>query len=62
MKQQVIDEKLYINEICVGTWRGDIAIVIFASNTPTSLKDKDELAKHKYNKILEEKCKCRLCR
>jgi len=62
MKQQVIDERLYINEICVGTWRGDTAIVIFASNIPTSLKDKDELAEHKYHKIREEKCNCRLCK
>lgn len=62
MKQQVIDERLYINDIHVGAWRGDTSIVIFASNIPTSLADKDELAEHKYRKIREEKCKCRLCR
>ena len=62
MKQQVIDERLYINEIYVGPWRGDTAIVIFASNVPTSLKDKDELAEHKYRNIREEKCNCRLCK
>jgi len=62
MKKQVIDERLYINNIVVGNWRGDTAIIILASNIPTSLKDKDELAKHKYNKIREEKCDCRLCR
>lgn len=62
MKKQVIDEKLYINNIVVGNWRGDTAIIIFASNIPTSLKDKDELAKHKYHKIREEKCDCRLCK
>lgn len=62
MRKQVIDEKLYINDIVVGNWRGDTAIIIFASNIPTSLKDKDELAKHKYHKIREEKCDCRLCK
>lgn len=62
MKKQVIDEKLYINDIYVGNWRGDTDIIIFASNIPTSLKDKDELAKHKYHKIREKKCDCRLCR
>jgi len=62
MRQQVVDERLYINDICIGPWHGDTAIVVFASNIPTSRADKDELAKHKYHKIREEKCKCRLCR
>ena len=62
MKKQAIDERLYINDIYVGNWRGDTAIIIFASNIPTSIKDKDELAKHKYHKIREEKCDCRLCK
>lgn len=62
MKKQIIDERLYINNIYIGSWRGDTAIVIFASNVPTSLEDKDELAEHRYRKIREEKCRCRLCR
>ena len=62
MKTQVLNERLYINEIIVGRWRGDTALVIFASNKPTSIGDKDELERHKYHKIREEKCGCRLCR
>ena len=46
MKKQAIDERLYINNIIVDNWRGDTAIIIFASNIPTSLKDKDELAEN----------------
>jgi len=62
MKQQAIDERLYINNIYVGNWRGDTAIIVLASNNPTSLRDKDEVAKHRYHKIREEKCDCRLCK
>ena len=62
LKEQVYKERLYINKIIIGTWRGDMAIVIFASNTPTSIDDRRELEKHKYHKIREEKCDCRLCR
>ena len=62
MEKQVYEERLYINDLHILGWRGDTAIIIFASNIPTSIKDKDELGKHKYHKIREEKCDCRLCR
>jgi hypothetical protein len=62
MKQKVFDEKLYINDICIGPWRGDTAIIVFASNVPTSMKDKAELGEHKLHMIREEKCDCRLCK
>lgn len=62
MEKQVFAEKLYINKLLITGWRHDTAIVIWASNTPTSLQDKDELEKHKYHMIREEKCDCRLCK
>lgn len=62
MEKQVYDEKLYVNKLLITGWRGDTAIVIFASNTPTLMKDKDELAEHKYHMVREEKCGCRLCK
>ena len=62
MKKQVLDERLYINNIYVNGWRGDTALIILASNTPTSHEDKDELERHKRHKIREEKCDCRLCK
>ena len=62
MEKQVLAEKLYINKLLITGWRHDTAIVIWASNIPTSLQDKDELEKHKYHMIREEKCDCRLCK
>ena len=62
MEKQVFAEKLYINKLLITGWRHDTAIVIWASNTPTSFEDKDELQKHKYHMIREEKCDCRLCK
>ena len=62
MNEQVYAERLYINKIVIVGWRGDTAIVIFASNIPTSLADKDEKEKHNYHKLRDEKCDCRLCR
>lgn len=62
LKKKVMEERLYINNIYIGKWHGDIRIVVLASDIPTSLHDKDELAEHKYRKIREEKCNCRLCK
>ena len=62
MEKQVFAEKLYINKLLITGWRHDTAIVIWASNIPTSLQDKDELEIHKYHMIREEKCNCRLCK
>ena len=62
MKKQVLDERLYINDIYVSGWRGDTALIVLASNTPTSLEDQDELERHRFHKIREEKCDCRLCK
>lgn len=62
MEEQVYAERLYVNDIIMYSWSGDKAIVVFASSEPSSISDKDELAEHRYRKIREEKCRCRLCR
>lgn len=62
MEEQVYNERLYVNKIITFSWRGDLAIVVFASSEPSSISDMDELSEHRYRKIREEKCRCRLCR
>lgn len=56
---KVYKEKLYVNKIKLGYNR---KITVYASNTPTYLKDIRELKRHEFKKIKGVACDCRLCK
>ena len=71
-KREILPDSKYHNLVvakCINVvmWDGKKEVaenIVYGAmeKLKTIAKDKDELAKHKYHKIREEKCDCRLCR
>lgn len=62
MEKQVYDEGLYVNKTKISICYDETTIIMLASDKPTRINDKAELAKHNRHMIREEKCDCRLCK